>query len=80
MLKKRNIPHTYVIVFAIVVLAAGLTWIIPGGQYIKEKVIEDGVEKEQVVYETVKINGDEIQQPKFEYIDNNAQTWQIFAA
>ena len=80
MMKKRNIPHTYVIVFAIVVLAAVLTWIIPGGQYIKEIVIEDGLEKEQVVYETVKINGDEIQQPKFEYIDNNAQTWQIFAA
>lgn len=80
MLKKRNIPHTYVIVFVIVILAAVLTWIIPGGQYLKETVIVDGVEKEQVIYETIEINGEEIQQPKFEYVDNSAQTWQIFAA
>ena len=31
MLKK--IPHTYVIVFCIIVVAAILTWFIPGGEY-----------------------------------------------
>lgn len=31
----KKIPHTYVIVFAIIVLCAVLTWIIPGGQYVE---------------------------------------------
>ncbi len=31
MLNKTKIPHTYVIVFAIIVFAALLTWVIPGG-------------------------------------------------
>jgi uncharacterized ion transporter superfamily protein YfcC len=80
MFKNKKIPHTYVIIFYIILTAAVLTWIIPGGHYVKEIVNENGTEKEQVVYETVKINGQEVLQPKFEYIENNAQTWQIFAA
>lgn len=30
----KRIPHTYVIVFAIIVICALLTWVIPGGKYI----------------------------------------------
>lgn len=30
----KKIPHTYVIVFAIIVICAILTWIVPGGQYV----------------------------------------------
>ena len=80
MLKNKKIPHTYVIIFYIILIAAVATWIIPGGQYVKENVIENGVEKEQVVYETVQIDGESVLQPKFEYVENNAQTWQVFAA
>lgn len=35
MKKKRQIPHTYVIVFFIIVFAAILTWFVPGGEYNK---------------------------------------------
>lgn len=78
--KKRQIPHTYVIVFFIIIISSVATWFVPGGQYVKETVVIEGVEKEQVVYESVTIDGEEILQPKFEYIDNEAQTWQVFAA
>ena len=37
-MKKRKVPHTFVIVFAIIVIAAVLTWIIPPGKYIQEAV------------------------------------------
>lgn len=33
MARKRRIPHAYVIVFFIIALSAGLTWVIPGGEY-----------------------------------------------
>jgi uncharacterized ion transporter superfamily protein YfcC len=78
MFKKNKIPHTYVIIFYIVILAAVATWFVPGGQYVKEINPETG--KEQVVYETVKIDGEDVLQPKFEYVESNPQTWQIFAA
>ena len=35
MLKKRKIPHTYAIIFYIIILAAVLTWVIPGGEYVE---------------------------------------------
>ena len=37
-MKKRKVPHTFVIVFFIIVVAAVLTWIIPPGKYIQETV------------------------------------------
>jgi len=45
MAKKRKIPHTYVIIFFIILIAAAFTWFIPGGEYIEktingEKVVE----------------------------------------
>ena len=63
MLKK--VPHTYVIIFCIIIIAALLTWIIPGGEYTENTIVEHGIEKK--VYE-------------FHYTDNVKQTWQIFAA
>ena len=36
-MKKRQIPHTYAIIFYIILFCAALTWIIPGGQY-KESI------------------------------------------
>ncbi|UCH13144.1 MAG: AbgT family transporter [Bacteroidales bacterium] len=63
MLKK--VPHTYVIIFYIIIIAAILTWIIPGGEYTENTTVENGIEKK--VYE-------------FQYTDNVKQTWQIFAA
>ncbi len=77
----KKIPHTFVIVFSIVVFSAVLTWIIPGGHYVKETVTApDGTVQEQVVYEKVRIDGHEVMRPKFEFTKNNPQTWQVFAA
>ena len=42
-MKKRKVPHTFVIVFCIIVIAAVLTWIIPPGKYISEQVGDETV-------------------------------------
>lgn len=34
--KKHRIPHTYVIIFYIILLCAACTWFIPGGQYVTQ--------------------------------------------
>jgi uncharacterized ion transporter superfamily protein YfcC len=68
MAKKIKIPHTYVIVFFIVVFAGILTWIIPGGTYDRESIIVNGISRDIV-------KGD-----SFHYIGNSPQTWQIFSA
>jgi len=67
-MKKRQIPHTYVIVFAIIVFAAVLTWFVPGGAFERTTVIVNGSEREV------------IQSESFAYIENAPQTWQIFSA
>lgn len=66
MLKK--IPHTYVIIFSIIVLAAILTWFIPGGEYSRKIISVNGIER------TV------IEKGSFHYVDSQPQTWQIFEA
>ncbi len=62
---KRKIPHTYVIVFYIILVAAVLTWILPGGEYIEQKIAGNGQEKTEMVYREV---------------ESNPQSWQIFSA
>jgi len=68
MLKKSNIPHTFVIIFFIIVVGALLTWFIPGGEYEREIVMDNGVEREVV------------KSGSFEYTQNDPQTWQVFAS
>lgn len=67
-MKKRKIPHTYVIVFFIIVLSAFLTWFVPGGEFQREVKVVNGVEREIIVNNS------------FEYTKNNPQTWEIFSA
>ncbi len=62
---KRQIPHTYVIVFYIILLAAILTWIIPGGEYVEENSTVDGTERTEMVYREA---------------DSHPQSWQVFSA
>jgi hypothetical protein len=66
MIKKGRIPHTYVIVFFIVVLAGILTWFIPGGNFEREKVNVNGVEREVIVNDS------------FKYTESNPQTCKSF--
>jgi uncharacterized ion transporter superfamily protein YfcC len=68
MAKNFKIPHTYVIVFSIVIIAGILTWIIPGGTFDREIIKINGIDRE-----VVKSNS-------FHYIGNTPQTWQIFSA
>lgn len=68
MAKKFQIPHTYVIVFFIVIIAGVLTWIIPGGAFDHETKIINGIERSVV------------KSGSFHYVDNTPQTWQIFSA
>jgi len=49
-MRKRQIPHTYVIIFYIILFCALLTWFIPGGRYI---TTIDSAGDKAVVYEAV---------------------------
>jgi len=64
----KKIPHTYVIIFSIIIISAIATWVVPGGEYARHTQIVNGVER------TV------IDKGSFEYIDAHPQTWQIFSA
>jgi uncharacterized ion transporter superfamily protein YfcC len=64
----RKIPDVFVIVFSLIVLAAVLTWILPGGRYARETVSVEGHEREVVV------------QGSFEYEESNPQHVQVFVA
>lgn len=54
----KKLPHTYVILFAMIVLSAILTWILPAGQFARETV--EGLSKPVVVpgsYESLPQSG-----------------------
>lgn len=58
--KKRSFPHTYVIIFMIIILAGILTFVLPAGQYERvEKVMPDGSTRTVVDPET------------FQYVESN---------
>ena len=61
----RKFPHTYVIIFFLLLVSAVLTWIIPGGEYSELKSMEDGLEKTEMVYRE---------------IEKQPQSWQVFSA
>ncbi len=66
MLKK--VPHTYVIIFALIIICAVATWVIPGGEFEREIITVNGVEREIIKSES------------FHYVDNDIQSWHIFSA
>jgi uncharacterized ion transporter superfamily protein YfcC len=74
MLKK--VPHTYVIVFGIIIFAAILTWIIPPGKYIKETRELKGEQVEMMVFYY------EQNLPEAHAPENRSQfqTWQVFSS
>ena len=63
-----KIPHTFTIVFSLVVLCAVATWIVPGGEFAREIVEIDGSTRSVVVTDS------------FQYTDHVPQTWQLFTA
>ena len=63
-----KVPHNLVIIFSIILLAAILTWIIPGGEYQRTTVNVNGVDR------SVIMNG------SFHHTASHPQTWQVFSA
>jgi len=76
MFKKGKVPHTYVIVFSIILISAMLTWIIPAGKYIKETKLLHGIEKQTVTFYYDK----DIPVGHQPAINSQPQTWQVFSA
>ncbi|HAM99069.1 MAG TPA: short-chain fatty acid transporter [Marinilabiliales bacterium] len=69
MAKQRKIPHTFVIVFSIIIMAAIASWFVEGGEYERtQKMLPDGSSK------TV------IESDSYQRVENHPQTWQIFSA
>jgi uncharacterized ion transporter superfamily protein YfcC len=65
--KSFSIPHTFTLVFFIVIAAAIATWIIPGGEFIRETVQVDNSFREVVVPNS------------YHRVENAPQVWQIFS-
>ncbi len=74
MLKK--VPHTYVIVFGIIVTAAVLTWFIPPGKYIEVTTVVDGKERTEMVF----FYEDNLPAEYREQFAPTMQTWQVLSA
>ncbi|MDX9881364.1 MAG: AbgT family transporter [Prolixibacteraceae bacterium] len=64
----KRVPHTYVIVFYIILFSAALTWFVPGGSFDRETVTVNGVNREIIKADS------------FHFTEQQPQTWQIFAA
>lgn len=65
---RFKIPHTYVLLFSIIVLAAALTWIVPAGEFdrVEQKVGEST--------RLVPVPG------SYHLVESNPQSWQVFSA
>ncbi len=77
-MKKRKVPHTFVIVFFIILIAAVLTWIIPPGKYVQEQV---GGETVMTFYYADQLpeSGSSTGSATAEF-HAEPQTWQVFSA
>ncbi len=64
----KRIPHTFTIVFALIVLSAVLTWVVPAGEFVRQSVEVNGTTREVVVNDS------------FHYVESSPQTWQVFSA
>jgi len=64
----KKFPHTYVIVFTIIILAAITTWLVPAGEFNRQ-ILETNGNKREV-----------IQTDSYHQVEHQPQTWQIFSA
>ena len=77
-MKKHKVPHTFVIVFCIIVIAAVLTWIIPPGKYVSEQV---GDETVMTFYYADQLpEGGPSTGSGTSTFNAEPQTWQVFSA
>lgn len=64
----KKIPHTYTIIFSLIILCAVLSWIIPAGEFVRQTVETGGTQR------TVILDG------SFHAVSQSPQTWQVFSA
>lgn len=64
----KRIPHTFTIVFALIVLSAVLTWVVPAGEFVRQTIEVNGATREVVVNDS------------FHFVESSPQTWQVFSA
>ena len=69
----KKIPHTFTIVFALIVLAAVCTWVVPSGEFVREKVEVQNADGSTSIREVV-------QSGSFHYAQSQPQTWQVFSS
>lgn len=69
----KRIPHTFTIVFALILLAAVCTWLVPGGEFVREQVTVQQTDGTTTSREVV-------QNDSFHYVASEPQTWQVFSA
>ncbi len=69
----KKIPHTFTIVFALIVIAAVCTWFIPAGEFVRETINIQNADGSTTAREVVQ-NG------SFHFVKSQPQTWQIFSA
>ena len=65
----KKVPHTYVIIFSIIIVCSLLTFIIPAGQFDRQQIkMSDGTTREVVV------------PGSYHHIEQNPQFWEIFTS
>ena len=69
----KRIPHTFTIVFFLILFAALLTWLIPGGEFVRESIAVTNADGTVSTREVV-------QSDSFHYVDSQPETWQVFSS
>lgn len=46
---KWSLPHSYTLIFLIIIAIAGLTWVVPSGQFDRQEIIVDGSAKTTII-------------------------------
>ena len=64
----KKMPHAYTIIAVAILVCAVLSWIIPAGEYDREMILVNGIEKTVIV------------QDSFHRVEQSPQTWQVFTA
>ena len=76
MRRATAVPHTFVIVFFIIVVAAMMTWFVKPGYYIKENVVDRGLERTELHF----YYQDQLPEQYQSEYHSEPQTWQVFSA
>lgn len=65
---RLKVPHTFVLLFSFIAIAAVLTWIVPAGEFSRESKKVGSSTRSVIVADS------------YHEVDANEQTWQVFSA